>query len=95
MLVAVEAIRHARTSDPEIVTGCLARSQLPAPKRVSKWEEAETVAWAASLPDRTSADDEHTTGVIMVVTCGNAGSVRWGRVTTARSPSRQEVLAAR
>jgi hypothetical protein len=50
MLAAVEAIRHARTPVPEIVTGCRARSQLPAPKRVSKRDEAETVAWAASSP---------------------------------------------
>jgi GntP family gluconate:H+ symporter len=35
---------------------------------------------------RTSADDEHTIGVITALTCGNVGSAGWGRVTTTRSP---------
>ena len=32
---------------------------------------------------RTSADDEHTTGVIMALVWGFARWARWGRVTTS------------
>ncbi len=47
-----------------------------------------TDAKFAPLPDRTSADDEHTSVVINPVTCANVESPRSGRVTTGTPQAR-------
>ena len=53
---------------------------------VSESSSSATVVSRARVrgvsPDRTSADDEHTNVVIMLLICTNADSPRWGRVTT-------------